>query len=121
VASRRRSHASLIRPGLSCTTRRRNTARGTVWRLSKFTTQSVAIVSRPELELGDEATYRSRERRHHHRADAISSRIAREHEHGSITSRRRCEPDVTPLHRPSRTSLRRDPSQPPSPRLIRRP
>jgi len=32
-------------------------------------------------------------------------------QNGSITARRRCEPDLTPLHRPSRTSPRPDPSR----------
>jgi hypothetical protein len=40
VESRRRWHASLIRDGRSWTTARRNTSRGSVSMLSKFTTQS---------------------------------------------------------------------------------
>ena len=52
--------------------------------------------------------------------DPVSDRISGENQDGSIPSRRRREPDLTPLHQPSPTSPRPDPSQPPRRTTARR-
>ena len=63
-----------------------------------------------QFEFRGEASTGSCERGHYDGVDAIRYGVAGEHEHRPVASGGRREPDLTPMHQPSRTSPQREPS-----------
>ena len=78
-----------------------------------------AVFACRKQQLRDEPAPRPGQRRHDNRADPIGDRIAGQHQDGAIATWRRRKPDLTPLHRPSPTSLPQAPSRQLLPRNAR--
>ena len=99
--------ASSRRAGLSWTTLRRNAWRGRVWIVSKLMTLSVGntVICHSEGQLRRQASAGAGERGNNHGANAIGNGIAGKHEHRTIAPWGVGKPDLTPLHRPTPTSL----------------
>ena len=120
-ASRRVRHTSAMRGAPSRVMRRRSDVRGgTVWRLSKLTTQSVGTPSRARESFNSEnqSAFGARECGHHYGADPGGDRVAGQHQHRAVSVRRGGEPDFTasharwgPWHPTSQTTPRRVPSR----------
>src|SRR5450759_2099287 len=69
-----------------------------------------AVLLGSQLQLRYQPAHSPGERRDDDRADTVRHWVTRKDEHGSVAARRRGEPDLTSLHRPS----------PPTPRLAPR-
>ena len=103
IASRSTRHAWLILRSDRAVMRRRNDARGTVWTLSKLTTQSVGKPSSVAVSAssGNKVPLCSGKRGHQDRLNPVGDRVSCQDQNGPVATGSRGKPDLTPSHRPS--------------------